>query len=108
MHEIGLTHFLAVAAILFALGIALVIARRNAVLVLMGVELILNAAALDFVAFSRFVPPADRPTALTGDVAATFIIVIAAAEAAVILAIILNLFRNFATIDVDEAASLRE
>jgi NADH-quinone oxidoreductase subunit K len=107
MATIGLTHFLAVAAILFALGIALVIVRRNAVLVLMGIELILNAAALNFVALARFAQVEGRPPAVTGDVVALFVIVIAAAEAAVAVGIVLSLFQSLATVDVDEADSLR-
>jgi NADH:ubiquinone oxidoreductase subunit K len=105
---IGLTHFLVVSAVLFALGAGLVIIRRNAVLVLMGLELILNAAALNFVAFSRFVPSAERSSRLTGDAVTAFVIVLAAAEAAVALAIVLNIYNNFSTIDVDEVDSLRE
>ena len=106
MSPISLTHFLAVSAILFAIGTTLVIVRRNAVLVLMGIELILNAAALNFVAFSRFTPVQGSP--VEGDAATIFVIVVAAAEAAVALAIILNLFNNNDTIDVDDADELRE
>ena len=106
MSPISLTHFLAVSAILFAIGIALVIVRRNAVLVLMGIELILNAAALNFIAFSRFTRTQDSP--VEGDAATVFVIVVAAAEAAVALAIILNLFNGSDTIHVDEADELRE
>lgn len=105
---IGLTHFLAVSAILFSLGAGLIIVRRNAVLVLMGLELVLNAAALNFVAFSRFVPQPEHASKVTGDAVAAFVIVLAAAEAAVALAIVLNIYNNFSTIDVDEVDSLRE
>ena len=103
---IGLTEYLVVGAALFAIGTALVITRRNAVMVLMGLELILNAAALNFVAFSRFIPGVRDH--LSGDVTTVFVIVIAAAEAAVALAIVLNLYNTFNTIDVDEIDSLKE
>ncbi|MHC4393405.1 MAG: NADH-quinone oxidoreductase subunit NuoK [Planctomycetota bacterium] len=85
---------------------ALIITRRNAVMVLMGLELVLNGAALNFVAFSRFNPNVQNH--LSGDVSVIFLIVVAAAEAAVALAIVLNLYNTFNTIDVDEADSLRE
>ena len=122
MSPISLTHFLVVSAILFAIGCTLVIVRRNAVLVLMGIELILNAAAINFIAFSRFskvqgfypgrgnpfpTPPAEG-SPVEGDAAVVFVIVVAAAEAAVALAIILNLFHGSDTIDVDDADELRE
>lgn len=109
MQPIGLTHFLVVSALLFSLGVALIIVRRNAVLVLMGLELVLNSAALNFVAFSRFIPNQEGRTALvTGDAVTAFVIVLAAAEAAVALAIVLNIYNNFSTIDVDEVDDLRE
>jgi NADH-quinone oxidoreductase subunit K len=103
---IGLTHFLVVGVALFAIGTALVITRRNAVMVLMGLELILNAAALNFMGFSRFIPRVRDH--LSGDVTTVFVIVIAAAEAAVALAIVLNLYNTLNTIDVDEIDSLKE
>ncbi len=108
MDQIGLTHFLVVSSILFAAGAALIVTRRNAVLVLMGLELVLNAAAVNFIAFSRFVPSVERASRLTGDAVTAFVIVIAAAEAAVALAIVLNIYNNFSTIDVEEIDSLRE
>jgi NADH-quinone oxidoreductase subunit K len=69
---------------------------------------VLNAAALNFVAFSRFVPPSDGGSRLTGDAVTAFVILIAAAEAAVALAIVLNIYNNFSTIDVEEIDKLRE
>jgi len=102
MH-IGLRHFLVLSAILFGLGIVTVATRRNAVSVLMGVELILNAANINFVAFSHYVHGA-----IAGQAFAVFIIVLAAAEAAVALAIVLAIYRNFRTIDAVEAATLKE
>ena len=99
---IGLHHYLVVGAILFSFGLFSVVTRRNAIAVLLGVELILNGANVNFVAFSRF-----GQYALDGQVFAVFVIVMAAAEAAVALAIVLNIYNNFHTINVDEADSLR-
>lgn len=99
---IGLNHYLVVAALLFALGLFAVITRRNAVAVLMGVELILNSANINFVAFARFVA-AD----LTGQLFALFVIILAVAEAAVALAIVIALYRIMRGINVDEASILK-
>ena len=96
---IGLTHYLVVAAILFTLGFICVMSRKNAVGLLMGVELILNAANLNFVAFGRHIE--GLSTGLTGQVLALFVIVLAAAEAAVALAIVLALYQTTHTIDLD-------
>ena len=104
MSPISLEHYLVVSALLFAIGATLIVVRRNAVLVLMGLELVLNAAAVNFIAFSRF--RGDK--APTGDAITLFVIVIAAAEAAVALSIVLNLFNTFSTIDVDEVDELKE
>jgi len=101
--NIGLPHYLVVAAILFALGLFCVVTRKNAVGILMGIELILNAASVNFVAFNHF-----QGGALTGQVFAAFAIVLAAAEAAVGLAIILGIYQNLKTIDVTEADTLRD
>src|ERR1700694_932707 len=98
--SIGLPHFLVVGAVLFALGMVTVVTRRNAVGILMGVELLLNAANLNFIAFNHFVD-GDH---LTGQVFSIFVIVLAAAEAAVGLAIVLAIFQTFKTIDVEETA----
>lgn len=103
MTELGLTPFLVLSAFLFACGVVCVAARRNAIGVLMGVELILNAANLNFVAFARF-NPAFR---LEGQVFALLVVVLAAAEAAVALAIILNFYNTHATVDVDRADELK-
>ncbi|MBI3843503.1 MAG: NADH-quinone oxidoreductase subunit NuoK [Planctomycetes bacterium] len=99
----GLVGYLIVSALAFAIGIAIIVMRRNGVAVLMGVEMILNAAALNFVAFSKYVVGN-----VNGQVIAVFVIIIAAAEAAVALAIVLNIYNNFSTINVDEADKLRE
>lgn len=107
--QVGLFHYLVVSALVFAIGMAVIITRRNAIAVLMGVELVLNAAALNFIAFGRFVVAEGAlHHDLRGQVAAIFIIVLAAAEAAVALAIVLNLYTNFDTVEVDAPSLLRE
>ena len=98
-----LNTYLFVAAILFSLGVFGVMTRRNGVAILMGVELILNAANINFVAFSRF-----GGMNLDGHIFALLVIVLAAAEAAVALAIIINIYNNLNTINVDEASALKE
>jgi len=98
----SLTTYLVISAILFLLGLLAMITRKNAVSVLMGIELILNSAGLNFVAFNRF-----NGGALNGQAAALFIMIVAAAEAAVALAIFLNLYRLKATAEVDKADQLR-
>jgi NADH-quinone oxidoreductase subunit K len=100
--NIGLPHFLTVSAALFALGLFAVMSRRNAVAILMGVELMLNAANLNFVAFSRYVQHG-----IDGQILAAFVIVLAAAEAAVALAIVLALYRNYGSVHADTAQSLK-
>jgi NADH-quinone oxidoreductase subunit K len=99
----GLPHFLAVGAVLFALGFVTVTTRRNAVGVLMGVELILNSANVNFVAFNHYVAGG-----LGGQVFAVFVIVLAVAEAAVAMAIVLALYTTFHHIDTVETSTLRE
>src|SRR5512135_2093577 len=101
--HITLTHFLVVGALLFALGLVTVATRRNAVGVLMGVELILNAANVNLVAFNHYVVGG-----VSGQVFALFVVVLAAAEAAVGLAIVLAIFQTFRTIDVRAADWMRE
>jgi len=105
---IGLNHFLVLAAILFTCGIATIMLKRNAIGILMGVELILNAANVNLVAFNRFSHGGSGTSpVLTGQVFAIFVIVLAAAEAAVALAIFLNFYNNFSTIDVERAQNLK-
>ncbi|HEY6555057.1 MAG TPA: NADH-quinone oxidoreductase subunit NuoK [Vicinamibacteria bacterium] len=99
---IQLHHFLIVSAALFSLGVLAVLTRRNAVNVLMGLELILNSANLNLVAFSRF-----GPGGLQGQLFAVFVIVIAAAEVAVALAIVLTLYRLRRSPNLDEADLLK-
>lgn len=103
MLQVGLEHFLFVSAILFSLGIYGIVTRKNAVMVLMGVELILNAANINFVAFSKF-----GNFGINGQVIALFVIVLAAAEAAIALAIVLNVYKTFVNINVDEINKLRD
>ena len=99
---IGLSHYLVISAALFSLGIMAVLTRKNAVNVLMGIELILNSANLNLVAFSRY-----SAGNLDGQIFAVFVIVIAAAEAAVGLAIILTVFKNRATLNIDDVNSMK-
>lgn len=101
--EPGLTAYVTLSALLFVCGLACLLTKRNAVGVLMGVELVLNAANLNFVAFARY----DARFALEGQIFALFVIVLAAAEAAIALAIFLNFYNNHTTIDVDSADELK-
>ena len=98
----NLFNYLVISAILFALGIFAMISRRNAIGILMGVELILNAAGLNFAAFSRF-----NGHDLEGQVFTLFIIVLAAAEAAVALALVLSVYQTHRTIELDEVDEMR-
>ena len=103
--NVGLIHFLTLSAILFSLGFYTVVTRKNAVAILMGVELILNAANINFVAFSRY-GAVSNP--LVGQVFPVFGIMVAAAEAAVGLAIVLAIFQNWGLIDTEQTSSLRD
>ena len=94
--NVGLEHYLILSALLFSIGLYGVLAKRNAVIILMCIELMLNAVNITMVAFSRYVVPA----LLTGQVFAIFVIVVAAAEVAVGLAIILAIYRGLEDIDV--------
>ncbi len=95
---VTLSHYLVLGALLFGIGMFGVLTRRNAIGILMSIELMLNAVNLNFVAFSRYLPQGT----LHGQIFAIFVITVAAAEAAVGLAIVLGLFRNFRTVNVDE------
>lgn len=106
---IGVSHFLAVGAVMFVAGVVCMATKRNALGVLMGIELVLNGANVNFVALgSRFLrnDPANS-IGLDGDLIALFVIVLAAAEAAVALAITLNFYNNHSTVDVDRADELK-
>lgn len=100
---IGLQPFLVVAAVLFALGLICVLSRRNAIGLLMGVELILNSANINLIAFARYIE-----AGISGHVFAIFVIVLAAAEAAVAMAIVLAIYRSFKNIDVALTVNLKE
>jgi len=99
----NLNTYLFVAAILFSLGMFGVITRRNGVAVLMGIELILNSANINFLAFAKF-----GGMNMSGHIFALFVIIMAAAEAAVALAIIINIYNNNKSINVDEVRELRQ
>ena len=98
-----LESYMIISSAVFCLGLYNIMTRRNAVAILMGIELILNSANINFVAFNRF----NSSIHLDGHLMSVFIIVLAAAEAAVALAIIINLYRNIGSVDVDEARSLK-
>jgi NADH:ubiquinone oxidoreductase subunit K len=101
---VGLEHYLVVGALLFAIGLYLALAKRNAIGILMGIELMLNAVNLTLVAFSRFIV-APRP--IDGQVFAVFVITVAAAEAAVALALVVAIYRHRQTIDMNRINLLR-
>jgi len=96
--------YLLVSALLFAVGLAGALTRRNAILVLVGVELMLNAANLNFLAFWRYGP---NPEALTGVMFVLFAIAVAAAEAAVGLALVIAIYRHYRSSNVDEANTMK-
>ena len=99
---IGLNHYLVISAILFGLGLFAIVTRKNAIVVLMGVELILNAANINLVAFSKY------NGGMEGVMFSLFVIVLAAAEAAVALTIIINIYKTFNTVDVSSIDSIKE
>lgn len=103
---IGLTHYLVLAAMLFCMGLFAVMTRRHAVAILLGIELMLNAANINLVAFSRYLNPAPD-LVLGGQVFALMVMAVAAAEVAVGLAIIINLYRNRRTVNPDEASEMK-
>ena len=103
---VGVSHYMVVGAVMFVMGITCMATKRNALGVLMGVELVLNGANVNFVAFgSNYLR--EVSLGLDGQFIALFVIVLAAAEAAVALAIALNFYNNHATIDVDKASELK-
>ena len=111
MHLIPTSHYIALSAALFAVGVLGVLVRRNAIVVFLAIELMLNAVNLAFVALGRHIGPVAARTAgfagladaMQGQVIVIFVLAVAGAEVAVGLAIIVALFRNKATLDVDEA-----
>jgi NADH-quinone oxidoreductase subunit K len=96
--------YLILSALLFAIGLAGALTRRNSILVLIGIELMLNAANLNFIAFWRY---SAHPEALTGIIFVIFSIAVAAAEAAVGLALIISIYRHYRTVNVDEITEMR-
>jgi len=96
--------YLLLSALLFSIGLAGALTRRNAIIVLVGIELMLNAANLNFIAFWRF---GENPEALTGILFVVFSIAVAAAEAAVGLALIIAIYRHYKTTNVDEIHTLK-
>jgi len=101
--EIGLTHYLLLGAVLFTCGAVCMAVKRNAIGILMGVELVLNASTINLLAFAHY----NQAFEMEGQVFALFVIVLAAAEAAVALAIVLNFYNNHTTVDVDTAEELK-
>jgi NADH-quinone oxidoreductase subunit K len=99
-----LSGYLLVSALLFCIGLAGALTRRNAIMVLIGIELMLNAANLNFIAFWRF---SENPETMTGLTFALFSIAIAAAEAAVGLALIITIYRHFRTANVDKVEEMK-
>jgi len=102
-----LSKFLVIGALLFIIGVAGVLTRRNIIVIFMSIELILNAANLNFVAFSRYLQDTGSVNALAGQIFTVFVIVVAAAEAAIGLGIVIALYRNKETIWVDEIDLLK-
>ena len=100
--DIGLNDYLLIGAVMFVSGVVCMATKRNGIAVLMGVELVLNGANINFVAFARY-----TKLGLDGQVVSLFVIVLAAAEAAVALAIALNFYNNHQTIDVDQGNRLK-
>jgi NADH:ubiquinone oxidoreductase subunit K len=100
---IGLTHYLVLSAVLFCIGLYGALTKRNAVIILMCIELMLNAVNITLIAFSSYVVP----QLLTGQVFAIFVMVVAAAEVAVGLAIVLAMYRHFKDIDIDNINLLK-
>lgn len=109
VEPIGLSHYLAVSAVLFVCGVVCMATKRNVLGVLMGIELVLNGANLNFVAFGSAMLRSDstRSLGLDGQMISLFVIVLAAAEAAVALAIALNYYHTHATVDVDRGNELK-
>ena len=107
MKHPDLSKFLVVGALLFIIGVAGVLTRRNIIVIFMSIELILNAANLNFIAMSRYLQQTGNVNALSGQLFAVFVIVVAAAEAAIGLGIVIALYRNKETIWVDEIDLLK-
>lgn len=100
---VGLEHYLVVSVSLFVLGLFIVMTRRNGIRILMGVELILNSANVNLIAFNRYMPDSG----VDGNIFAIFVIILAAAEAAVALAIVLAVYQQYSTIHLEEISSMK-
>ena len=106
--DIGVHHFVVLSFLLVAAGVATILTKRNAIGILIGVELVLNAAGINLVAFNRYVWTGSATSpAIDGQMFALFVVVLAAAEAAVALAIFLNFYHNFSTVDVEKADQMK-
>jgi NADH-quinone oxidoreductase subunit K len=108
---VGLAHYLLVAVLLFAMGLFAVVTRRHAIGILLGIELMLNAANINLVAFNRYGPLMRSPetplSSLDGQIFALMVIALAACEAAVGLAIIIRLYQTLSTVEPDDAATMK-
>jgi NADH-quinone oxidoreductase subunit K len=102
MSSIGLQHYLVLSALMFSAGVLCMVTKRNAIGILIGIELVLNSANINLVAFSKY-----QAGALDGQIVALFVIVLAAAEAAIGVAIFMNFYGTLRTIDVDRGNELR-
>jgi NADH-quinone oxidoreductase subunit K len=107
MQHPDLSKFLVIGALLFVIGVAGVLTRRNIIVIFMSIELILNAANLNFIALSRYLQDTGNANAVAGQIFTIFVIVVAAAEAAIGLGIVIALYRNKETIWVDEIDLLK-
>lgn len=105
MVSVGLEHYLGLSAVLFGIGLWIALAKRNAVIILMGIELMLSAVNLMMLAFSRYIDDQARP--ITGQVFVVFILTVAAAEACVALALAIAVYRNRRTVDLDKINLLK-
>lgn len=102
--SVGLEHYLGLSAILFGIGLWIALAKRNAIVILMGIEIMLGAVNLMLLAFSRYI---EGPRQITGHVFVIFILTVAAAEAAVALAMAVTVYRNRGTVDIDRMDLLK-
>jgi NADH-quinone oxidoreductase subunit K len=100
--DISITHYLLLSALLFCIGLMVVLTRKNTIVILMGIELMLNASMINLVGFAR-----QDPALMAGQIFSLFIIVIAAASAAVGLALVLNAYDRFGTVNLDEIKNLK-
>ncbi len=103
MAAISLNHYLVVGAVLFCTGLFTMMTKRNAIGILIGVELVLNSANVNLAAFDRYLGPGR----MDGQIMVLFVIVLAAAEAALAVGICINLYKNLATVDVDRADTMQ-